>query len=124
MTTKPVNNQGMPSPLIAPKSAEAGKAKDVKIATPEAGQAKTGLAGKGAGDLASNVQISEGAKSRAEAQQKALEIARGTPDIREDRVASLKKQIQDGTYQIDSGKIADGILREAIKDHLAETDER
>ncbi len=72
----------------------------------------------------SGVNISKKAKERVEAQQKALEIARNTPDVREDRVKALKAQIDAGTYQVDSGKIADGMLREAIKEHLAETSER
>jgi negative regulator of flagellin synthesis FlgM len=70
------------------------------------------------------VTISKEAKARSEAQQKALEIARGTPDVREDRVKALKAQIDAGTYQVDSGKIADGMLREAIREHLAETPDR
>ena len=68
------------------------------------------------------VNISDAAKSKAEAYQKALKIARDTPDIREDRVAELKKQIAEGNYKPDPGKIADGMLREAIKDHLADSD--
>jgi flagellar biosynthesis anti-sigma factor FlgM len=123
MSTKPVNNNGIPTPsLIAPKAADTSKATDIKA--PAANIAGAGIMNKGPGDKASNVNISDGAKSRAEAYQKALDIAKGTPDIREDRVASIKQQIKDGTYQIDSGKIADGMLREAVKDHLAETDER
>jgi negative regulator of flagellin synthesis FlgM len=55
---------------------------------------------------------------------KAAAIARNTPDVREDRVTALKAQIDAGTYQVDSGKIADGMLREAIKDHIARNDER
>ena len=70
------------------------------------------------------VTISKEAKSRSEAQQKALEIARNTPDVREDRVKALKAQIDAGTYQVDSGKIADGMLREAIREHLSETSDR
>lgn len=123
-----VNNQGTPNPLIAPKRTNAAKV-DIKggpqaaqVAAP-APQTSTGLAGK-KGETASNVQISADGKGRAEAMNKALDIARNTPDVREDRVAALKKQIQEGTYQVDSGKIADGMLREAIKDHLAEAEER
>lgn len=123
MSTKPVNNNGIPTPsLIAPKTADTAKATDIKV--PAANVGGAGIANKNPADKGSNVQISDGAKSRAEAYQKALDIAKNTPDIREDRVASIKQQIKDGTYQVDSGKIADGMLREAIKDHLAETDER
>lgn len=40
----------------------------------------------------------------------------GIPAVREDLVASLKKQVADGTYQPDSKKIASGILQESIMD--------
>jgi flagellar biosynthesis anti-sigma factor FlgM len=65
------------------------------------------------------VELSEKGKSRAAEQKKAFDIAKNTPDVREDRVAELKAKIQSGTYEIDSGKIADGMLREAIMEHLA-----
>lgn len=126
MTTKPVNNAGMPNPMIAPRAADTARAMDVKGAASAIGSPAAGLAGKSSSEAAkgSNVQISSGGKDRAEAMQKAFDIARSTPEVREDRVASLKKQIQDGTYQVDSGKIADSMLREAVKDHLAEAGER
>jgi flagellar biosynthesis anti-sigma factor FlgM len=65
------------------------------------------------------VALSEKAKGMAEARSKALEVARNTPDIREDRVADLKRRIESGEYSVDSGRIADGMLREAIRDELA-----
>ena len=69
-----------------------------------------------------SVDISSESKSTKEARQKATEIARNTPDVRSEKVANLKKQIENGTYKPDAGKIADGILREAIKDRLAQGD--
>jgi flagellar biosynthesis anti-sigma factor FlgM len=65
------------------------------------------------------VELSDKAKTRAAEQKKAFEIAKNTPDVREDRVAEIKAKIQAGTYQVDSGKIADGMLREAMMEHLA-----
>jgi flagellar biosynthesis anti-sigma factor FlgM len=65
------------------------------------------------------VELSEKGLARAAEQKKAFEIAKNTPDIREDKVAAIKAKIQDGKYPIDSGKIADGMLREAIMEHLA-----
>ena len=70
-----------------------------------------------------NVELSPQARQMADARKKAADIARSTPDVREDRVAALKAQIAAGTYKPDSGKIADGILREAILDRLSETKE-
>jgi negative regulator of flagellin synthesis FlgM len=66
-----------------------------------------------------SVALSDQSKEVAAGREKALKIAKGTPDIREDKVAEYKKLLADGKYKIDSGKIADGILREAIRDKLA-----
>ena len=48
-----------------------------------------------------------------------MDIAQNTPDIREDKVAAIKAKIANGTYEIDSGRIADGLLNEAIREHLS-----
>ena len=53
------------------------------------------------------------AKSREFSQAKA--IATQTPDIREDRVADLKKRISEGTYKINEDEIADRMVDEHIK---------
>ena len=42
--------------------------------------------------------------------QFAMEKLKDIPQIRKDRVEKLKIQVQNGTYQVDSGKIADKIL--------------
>lgn len=120
MATKPVNggNPGAAG-IFAPQvpAAKTGEAKEVKQPLP----AGYGDLNAKQGDRGSaNVQISTSAKERAEAQKKAFDIAKATPEIREDKVADLKARIQAGTYQIDSGKIADGMLREAIMEHLAD----
>lgn len=65
------------------------------------------------------VQLSDVALERKAAQNKARLIAQNTNPIREDKVMSLKKLIESGEYNIDSGKIADGILKEAIKERLS-----
>jgi negative regulator of flagellin synthesis FlgM len=105
------------TPLQTPAAPEVQKGQKAK--RPDASAAPSAGAGE-TGKKNYDVQISDQAKSKADAFQKALGIARATPDVREDRVAALKKQIADGTYQVDSGKVADGMLLEAIKDHLAE----
>ncbi len=120
MATKSINNAGIMSSLSTVAAQDAAKAKD-------AGAIQNKQAAQAANESAKanfDVNISAGARDRAEASAKALEIARKTPDVREDRVAMLKKQIEEGSYKVDSGKIADGMMREAILDHLAETDER
>lgn len=69
-----------------------------------------------------NVAVSPKARELVDARKRAFEIAKGTPDIRENRVADIKRQIQAGTYQVDPGKIADGIAREALLEYMAESD--
>ncbi len=120
MATKPINNgASMTNPLLAPKAQASDKKKAVDgAAALDASLFKEGASAKGG---AADVKISGGAKDRAAAASKAFDIAKNTPDVREDRVAALKAQIDAGTYQPDSGKIADGILREAVREHLAES---
>lgn len=98
----------------------AGSIKDSKkvdkASTPSAGDVSQQTSPPASGV---NVALSARSKEIAESHKKALEIARNTPDVREDRVADIKKRIADGTYQVDSGKVADGMMREAILEHLA-----
>ncbi len=70
-----------------------------------------------------DVQLSPEARDLAAARAKAHQIANDTPDIREDRVAELKAKIEKGEYKVDPEKIADGMMREAIKDRLATIEE-
>jgi flagellar biosynthesis anti-sigma factor FlgM len=65
------------------------------------------------------VELSEKGKARVAERKKAFDIAKNTPDIREDKVADIKARLAAGTYEVDSGKIADGMLREALMEHLA-----
>jgi negative regulator of flagellin synthesis FlgM len=75
---------------------------------------------KDSGDRADfNVNVSAKAKEMAEARKKAMDIARNTSDIREDKVADLKARIASGEYKVDAGNIADGMMREAIRDELS-----
>ena len=66
-----------------------------------------------------HVNLSPESVSRSQARQKAYDIASSTSPLREERVQQLKKQISEGRYQIDPGKIADGMLKESIREHLA-----
>ena len=65
------------------------------------------------------VVISDAAKRIQEARAMLDEI----PDVREDKVAELRNQIRNGTYQVDAEKTAEKLLKEqlgyeAIKDKL------
>jgi len=50
--------------------------------------------------------------------QKAREIMRGIPDVREGLVASLRKQMMKGSIPLDGKTLADRILQEAVLDEL------
>lgn len=52
------------------------------------------------------VEISDNARLM----RTANEIAKGAPDIRQEKVAALKKAIQEGSYKVDSEKLAEKIL--------------
>ena len=66
-------------------------------------------------------QGSSAADSRADISAKGKEFAqvhaaaKAAPDVREDRIAALKKQIQEGKYEVDANKVAERIVGE----HLA-----
>jgi negative regulator of flagellin synthesis FlgM len=64
---------------------------------------------------ADTVALSSAAKDIQEA-QKQLEAI---PDVREDKVAQLKEQIENGTYEIDADKIADKMLKDALLNDLS-----
>ncbi len=47
--------------------------------------------------------------------QKAGEILKTVPDVREQKVKDLKKKIKEGAYKVDSRKVADRLVEEHIK---------
>lgn len=129
METRRVAGKQVPVDVAGSRATEQGEkagqsAKAEKSGAP--GQAVAGsIGGPNAGAAARpgiNVALSPQARELSDARKKAFDIAKATPDIREDRVAELKRQIQSGTYQVDPGKIADGIAREALLEYLAESD--
>jgi negative regulator of flagellin synthesis FlgM len=83
-------------------------------ATTSKDQSKKALSGSNV-----NVNLSNEAMERAQAHRKAQDIALKTSPIREDRVQELKNRIQSGNYKIEPDKIADGMMREAVRDELA-----
>ena len=63
---------------------------------------------------ADTVVLSDTAKKIQETQTQLKAI----PDVREDKVALLKEQIENGTYEIDEEKIADKMLKDALFNDL------
>ena len=71
-----------------------------------------------------DVSVSEGAKNRVAEQKRAKDLAMKAPDVREDRVEAIKAKMAAGTYQVDSDKIATGMMREAIMEHLTSDEKK
>lgn len=61
------------------------------------------------------VLISDTAKRIQEARKQLDDM----PDIREDKVAQLKNQIKNGTYEINAEKIAEKMIKEGLINELA-----
>ena len=57
------------------------------------------------------VVISDAARRILEARAQLDEI----PDVREDKVAALRDQIQNGTYKVDAEKTAEKLLKEHVR---------
>ena len=53
--------------------------------------------------------------------EKIEEILRKIPDVREDRVAHLKKKITSGEYKVNGKDVADQMLREFLLEDLLKT---
>jgi len=63
---------------------------------------------------ADTVVLSDTAKAVQEAQAQLKSI----PDVREDKVAELKEQIENGTYEPDAEKIAEKMLTDSLLNDL------
>jgi negative regulator of flagellin synthesis FlgM len=63
---------------------------------------------------ADTVVLSDMAKTVQEAQTQLESI----PDVREDKVAELKEQIENGSYEVDAEKLAGKMLRDSLLNDL------
>ena len=92
---------------------------DIKHTTPktpiqeEVVKLKVGK-GKEAGPLKDKVALSQKAKDI----ETIREILRKTPDVREDKVALIKKKIESGEYSVKGKEVADQMLREFLLEDL------
>ncbi len=62
--------------------------------------------------LVDKVELSD----RSREMQKINDVLETTPDVRAERVAELKKAVQEGRYQVDSEAVADKMVNESIID--------
>jgi len=58
---------------------------------------------------------------KADCQLKILQIVRDTPDVRQDKVAKLREQIEQGCYKVDAERVAERMLEEGLQDILYRT---
>ena len=63
---------------------------------------------------ADTVVLSDTAKAVQEAKTQLDSI----PDVREDKVAELREQIENGTYEVDSEKLAHKMITDSVLDDL------
>ncbi|MFQ5892798.1 MAG: flagellar biosynthesis anti-sigma factor FlgM [Nitrospinota bacterium] len=56
--------------------------------------------------------------ARGKAAQLIQAALRSVPEVRQDRVAAIKKAVATGSYEVDPDKVAEGILREVALDTL------
>jgi negative regulator of flagellin synthesis FlgM len=65
------------------------------------------------------VELSQKAKDLQEAKKLLNEM----PDVREEKVALLKKQIEDGSYRVDGEKVAGKMLEESLLNNIVTLNE-
>jgi negative regulator of flagellin synthesis FlgM len=56
---------------------------------------------------------------QAKGMQEAMRILDTLPDVREDKVAQIKQQIEEGSYEIDGKKIAEKMIGEALVNDMS-----
>lgn len=65
------------------------------------------------------VTLSKEALERQQELKRLQELVKGLPDVREGRVAELRKAIQAGTYHVDSAQVAEKMVARFLVDRLA-----
>ena len=77
-----------------------------------AGKKSANQKSESAGQVSGGEQIALSAKAKGI--QKTLETVQTLPDMRSEKVAEIKSQIDNNTYRIDSEALAEKILQEII----------
>lgn len=54
--------------------------------------------------------------ARSREMQKIYEILQKTPDVRSEKVAEIKRRIEEGQYRVDSEALAEKIIKESLLD--------
>jgi negative regulator of flagellin synthesis FlgM len=109
-----VNQNPAPTPQSVEQSKKTDKAAAARAAANGGKEAGNAVPTQREGvELSDNVRL----------MQRAEDVAHAAPDVRAERVAALKQSIQDGSYHVDNGSIADRIIEEHLfsgfgKNHL------
>lgn len=61
---------------------------------------------------ADNINLSQ----EARLMQKAAQVIGQTPEVREEKVATLKEAVDQGTYRVDSEKVANSIIADIFRE--------
>ncbi len=93
-----------PKTSASPEAGAATKVKGTRINAPKAADSP-------AVSAASSPEISTQAKDMA----KAKSVAASAPEVREERIAELKRRIESGEYKVNAEAVADKM----VDDHLA-----
>ena len=82
-------------------------ATDKTQSAPGQGASAQTLPQSGSGSAAQEVQITPAAQLLASVEQQLA----NTPEVDQGRVDGIRQALNDGSYQVDSGRVADGLLR-------------
>lgn len=94
----------------AGKAGKADATKDAKrVDRAKVGDAETASAGRSSGGARAEIS----AKGREFAAAKA--VADGAPDVREEKIAELKRKIAAGQYKVDADAVADRMVDDHIR---------
>ncbi len=78
-------------------------------------KARDAKKGKKAEAASSNEAVATTISARGKELAQAKAIANGTPDVREQKIAELKKRISEGKYKVDPDAVAERLVDEHLK---------
>ncbi len=109
MIIKPDSPIGAPggNRRVQPSGAEAGKAASLKNGAKASSAYQSNQTAATQGE---QVTVSVAGKTMLAA----MGAVKNAPDVRTERIEKLKRDIQEGNYQVDSKKVADKMLRSII----------
>ncbi len=108
-------SQSGSNPVQGSEISQAGKAKAANKSDKAESAAKAAESARSGGADSVKAELSSRGKELAKDMAKAKEVASGAPDIREEKVAELKRRIAAGKYNVSPEAIADKMVDEHLK---------